>query len=373
MTMEFVNKTQAGIPIRNLWLLMFYASELRHYGRQHAGMEKQPDELPDLVAELLCYFVTRRLRMNLSHSYQAREEVLGRVRGRIDLLTTTAQRLLERGHVACRFEELTLNTPRNCYVRGALARLAGLVADKELKRNCRMLSSQLLQLGVTGVVPTRAQILNERFGRHDLEDKPMLAAARMAFELRMPTEQGQNSDWLGPDRNEHWLRWLFEKAVAGFYEVALTPRGWRVQSGQKHHWPTTEETPGLSGILPGMQTDIVLEHPEAGRRIIIDTKFAGILKPNQQDMPRLKSGYLYQLYAYLRTQEGRDAMADQAEGLLLHPAIGVDVDEAATFQAHRIRFATVDLAVDSSMIRRTLLDRVGLTTEREDFSREVSA
>lgn len=370
MAVEAFTRTQAGIPIRNLWLLMFYASELRHFGQQEAGMEKQPDELPDLVAELLCHFVSRRLRKNLSRSYQSRQEVLSRVRGRIDLLTTTTNRLLERGQVACEFEELTLNTPRNCYVRGALAHLAGLVADQKLKKTCRMLSSQLLQLGVTGPVPSRAQILNERFGRHDLEDQPMLAAARMAFELRLPTEQGGNTHWLSPDRNEHWLRRLFEKAVAGFYDVVLTPRGWRVSAGQRHQWPTEAETSGLADILPGMQTDIVLEHSEVGRRIIIDTKFADILKRNQQDMPRLDSGYLYQIYAYLRTQETRDELADRAEGLLLHPAIGLNVDEAATFQHHLIRFATVDLSADAATIRRTLLERAGVVLEPEDSAEE---
>lgn len=371
--MNTSTRTQAGIPIRNLWLLMFYASELRHFGQQQAGIEKQPDELPDLVAELLRHFVSRRLRKNLSRSYQSRQEVLPRVRGRIDFLTTTRNRLLERGQVACKFEELTLNTPRNCYVRGALAHLAGLVSDRELKKSCRMLSSQLLQLGVTGPVPSRAQIINERFGRHDSDDQPMLAAARMAYELRFPTEEGGDTDWLSPDRTEHRLRRLFEKAVAGFYEVVLTPRGWRVSTGNKHQWPRVAETAGLANILPGMQTDIVLENAELGRRIIIDTKFADILHLNQQYMPRLKSGYLYQLYTYLRTQEDRDALSERAEGLLLHPAIGGQVDEAATFQHHRIRFATVDLGADTAAIRRTLLERIGVDLERDDSAKEASA
>lgn len=352
-----------GVPVRNLWLLMFYASDLRHLGQQRAGMEKAPDELPDLIAELLCHYVAGRLRKNLSRSYVDREAVLTRVRGKIDHLETARKRLLERGRVACRFEELTLNTPRNCYVRGALGHLASLVADRELGKTCRMLVGQLLQLGVTGLVPTRAQILNERFGRHDAEDRPMVVAARLAFDLKIPTEQAGEHVLLKPDDNEHWLRRLFEKAVAGFYQVTLEPRGWRVRTGQKQQWPAEDATAGMSAILPGMETDIVLEHPESVRRVIVDTKFASVLQRGRYDTTRLKSGYLYQLYAYLRTQEGNDDMADTAEGMLLHPAIDVDLDEAVTIQGHRMRFATVDLAAETADIRRTLLQRVGVYTE----------
>lgn len=358
-----------GIPIRNLWLLMFYASDLRHLGEQRAGTEKTPEELPDLVAEVLCFYVSRRLHRNLSRSYVGQEAELTRVRGRIDHLETARKRLLERGRVACRFEELTLNTLRNCYVRGALSHLASLVADREIGKNCRMLAGQLLQLGVTGPVPTRAQILNERFGRHDAEDKPMVSAARLAFDLKIPTERAGEYLLLKSDNDVHWLRRLFEKAVAGFYRVSLEHRGWRVYSGQKHQWPIEDATDGMADILPGMETDIVLEHPGSQRRIIIDTKFTAILKRSQYDLARLKSGYLYQLYAYLRTQEGSDNMANRAEGMLLHPAIDFDLDEAVTIQGHRMHFATVDLAEETSEIRRTLLRRVGVYTDDQATAR----
>lgn len=76
----------------------------------------------------------------------------------------------------------------------------------------------------------------------------------------------------------------------------------------------------------------------------------------------LRSGHLYQMYAYLRSQAGRgDPIADRAEGLLLHPAVGpsgVSVDETAVIQGHAIRFATVDLAAPSAAIRRQLLKLV---------------
>ena len=42
------------IPIRNIWLLMFYASDLyRHIGDRNGAVEESPDPLADLVAKIL--------------------------------------------------------------------------------------------------------------------------------------------------------------------------------------------------------------------------------------------------------------------------------------------------------------------------------
>ena len=110
-----------------------------------------------------------------------------------------------------------------------------------------------------------------------------------------------------------------------------------------------------------MQTDIVLESPvladePARSRLVIDTKFTSIVGTGQYGNPTLRSGYIYQIYAYLRSQERQaDPPSLTASGLLLHPSVGEEVDESATIQGHRIRFATVDLAADSQSIRSRLL------------------
>src|ERR1019366_2863383 len=94
-----------------------------------------------------------------------------------------------------------------------------------------------------------------------------------------------------------------------------------------------------------MKTDIILEDISMGRRIVIDTKFTSIVTSSAYRDVVLKSGYLYQIYAYLRSQESEDdPIANRAEGMFLHPAIDLDVDEVVTIQGHRIRFVTVDLA-----------------------------
>ena len=345
------------IPVRNLWLLMLYASDwFRLRGKGGAGREENPDDLPDLVAEILAHTVAERQRRQLSLGYRTREAALNRVRGRIDVLATERRRLLPRGLVACRFDELTIDTPRNRFVRAALDAISRLVREHALAHRCRKLANDMKAMGVSGVPPTPRRMSAERFGRHDADDRSMVDAARLAFDLALPTEAAGTSVLPLPDREEQWVRRLFERAVGGFYDVVLSPEGWRVATGRRLDWQIEWSTPGIDRILPNMQTDVVLDHPPSGRRIVVDTKFNSILRPGRHRDETLRSGYLYQIYAYLRSQAGRgDPHADRAEGLLLHPSVGENVDETAVIQGHRIRFATVDLTTSTSEIRARLL------------------
>ncbi len=351
------------IPVRNIWLLMLYASDIYRElpPAKRVDAEDDPDEIPNLVAELLTHAVQLRMRRNLSFGYRRRRADLSRVRGRINLLRTERRLLLQRGRVACSFDELTVDTPRNRFVKAALELLARIVRDTDLAHRCRALSLQMERAGVSEETRTthRRRPPLRQLGRLDAEDRRMLASARLAFDLTLPTEDPGASHLATPNREEVWARRLFERAVGGFYDVVLSPRGWRVSRGLWLNWQVEAESPGFDAVLPSMQTDIELARPIGApgpRRIVIDTKFTSILTSGQHGKDRLRSGNIYQMYAYLRSQERDDEPASlDSTGVLLHPSVGEDFDESAMIQGHQIRFATVDLAADSQEIRRQLL------------------
>ena len=105
-----------------------------------------------------------------------------------------------------------------------------------------------------------------------------------------------------------------------------------------------------------MRTDIILDNKDTGQRIVIDTKFNSIVTKGWHRDETLRSGYIYQMYAYLRSQEGNgDTLSDNASGLLLHPSVGDMINESVVIQNHEIRFATVDLSASAKEIRERLL------------------
>lgn len=348
-----------SIPLRNIWLLMLYASDFARFaGKFDVLVEKDVEHLPDLVARLLSREVERRMRRNLSRGYRQRNAVLPRLRGRVDWLATTTHRLLDRGEVACRFTELTLDTPRNRFVRVALDRIATLVKSRDLAQSCRSLAADLGRAGVSSVLPSRSELAQEQIGRNDRDDRFMLALARLAFDMALPTEEAGTVHLTAPDRDEHWVRRLFEKAVAGFYAVELRPEEWSVSSGAVLHWPLDDATAGIASILPRMQIDITLVAPDGGRTVV-DTKFTAIVRKTWHREQSLKSEHLFQIYAYLRSQERPDDAGSSwntSTGILLHPAIERHFDEAVTMQGHRVRFVTVDLSDRPAVIRQRLRD-----------------
>ncbi len=358
------------IPVRNLWLLLFYASDLFQQwpDSRRVALEENPDDLAELLAELLAYAVEKRLRRHLSLGYTSRAAHLSRVRGRILALETEARRLLERGMVACRFDELSIDTPGNRYVRAALETVASMIReDDPMASKCRGLARNLEAMGVSRLVDPRNARGVDRAGLRDFDDRLMISAARLVFDLALPTQEAGGTLMVDPRRREAWMHRLFEKAVGGFYKVVLRPRGWQVKGGSRLEWPAENPSDGIMDVLPTMNTDIELVSPERDRKIVIDTKFTGSTTQSQY-RKTLKSGYLYQIYAYLRSQEKEaDALSNTAEGLFIHPVTQAEgamdeavadeeiTDEEVTIQGHRIRFINVNLSGTTAAIRSSLL------------------
>jgi 5-methylcytosine-specific restriction enzyme subunit McrC len=238
--------------------------------------------------------------------------------------------------------------------------VARLVRKPDLAHRCRGLAHSLRVQGVVGEAPSRQQISTERFGRHDQADQAMLAAARLAMDLALPAEEAGPNALLDPQRCVRWLRTLYERAIGGFYRLHLDQAHWRVRTGKRLNWSMQEPTSGIAAVFPSMVTDIVIDRHDPPQRLVIDTKFTGVFGRGWHREQTLRSGYVYQLYAYLRSQEGRDdpdaPWADAAAGLLLHPAIAVDVDESVLIQGHCLRFATVDLTASHAALKQRLLE-----------------
>lgn len=347
------------IPIRNVWLLQLYASSLyRAVGQQMVAAENNPEDLPALVAGILADAVTQRLHTGLSVGFRQTSRPVTRVRGRINVLPTARHQLLSRGQVHCTFDEVVTDTPANRLVRAALWRAVVLVPGQP---RLRSLALQLGAAGVAGPCPPPSHVPGLLRERLLVRDRRMIAAADLLLNLALPTTDEGGRLLPSPDMDEHYLRDLSERACVGFYRLRLQPQGWKVRHGSQLKWDTSSMSSGMEAILPGMKLDIELVGPDlAGpgrRRIVIDTKFTSITKTNQFGDLKLRSGYVYQIYAYLMSQE-RFETVPKSEGLILHPVVGEQADEGVVIQGHRIRFATVDLAADSVTIADQLLEAI---------------
>jgi 5-methylcytosine-specific restriction enzyme subunit McrC len=129
-------------------------------------------------------------------------------------------------------------------------------------------------------------------GRNDAGDMFMVALAYLAFDLALPTEVSGPTALAAPEREEKWVRKLFEKAVLGFAQIELEPLRWTVRGSTPLYWQVSSTSDGVAAILPRMVTDIILEPPDAERRLVVDTKFTSILGVGRFGGLGLKSDYL---------------------------------------------------------------------------------
>lgn len=337
---------------------MAYGSEFAYGdGATHVGATENPDALPDLVGDLLNRAVAERIRRNLTPGYVKKNKRLRRLRGNIDFLSTEANQLLRRGLIQCSYSEITANTVRNQFVRSSLQSLSNIVSDQNVARKAGELATAMGQMGVKSTKPSLAEIGRDRYGRHDSHDKPMVELAKLAHYMLLPAEVKGSLPTPDPSKDEVWVRKLYEKAIAGFYRHTLRTGTYQVRTGTQLKWPIETVSDSLHGIFPSMRTDIVIDDINCNKRLVIDTKFNSLITKGWLKDSTLRSQYIYQIYAYLRTQEDSGDPRDrQASGLLLHPTVADDFLGSIEIQGHSITFATVNLVRGVSEIKAQLKD-----------------
>lgn len=113
-------------------------------------------------------------------------------------------------------------------------------------------------------------------------------------------------------------------------------------------------------FLPAMYTDISLRSDQ--RTLIIDTKYyVDVLKSKYGGAPKVIAGNLYQIHTYLSSLEKRTYPDNLAEGLLLYPVNGYNVDLAWNISGHRVCVKTLNLGQDWRSIHNSLLEIISIS------------
>jgi 5-methylcytosine-specific restriction enzyme subunit McrC len=328
-------------------------------GWTRAAVERAPS-LDSLLASVLIQMVQQRLRIGLGHDYVEEQGALRGIRGRISFSETIRQRALERGQVICTFQGYHVNSLRNQIVRSTLTRLiklGGFGPDpafvKEMHQRLRRLLRDLDGIDLVEITPELVQreLLAQSGNDHDY--RLMLSICALIVQRQMPA--GAQGTAIVP-RIDHDLLVLYrvyERFVANFYRIHL--KGWEVSAQKRLKWHAREE----DDRLPQMVPDLLLQDKMSKRIILLDTKFtAHSLVENQWGKPVYDSSHLYQMYAYLKSQEHVSEAHRLASGILLYPAVGRAFSETISLPEHVIRIESIDLAAPWEDVERQLLELI---------------
>lgn len=358
-----VEFTEYGIPIRNLWHMLLYAwnevpvNAVR--GPAPGEVERAPS-LDSLLASVLIQLMQQRLRIGLGHDYVDQQRLLRGVRGRIAFAETIRQRALERGQTVCSFQGYGANSPHNQIVRSTLARLLKVgqfgentAGVREMHQKLRCLLRDLDGIDFIELTPDVIQRQLTAQGGHDHDYRLMLSICALVVQRTMPA--GAAGAAIVPliERELLALYRIYERFVTNFYRFHL--KGWTVSAQKRLEW----HAPEADERLPVMVPDLILHEETSGQIIILDTKFTvHSLVENAWGKPVYDSAHLYQMYAYLKSQEHVSEAHGSASGILLYPAVQHTLSERIRLQRHLIRIESLDLAAPWEDVERELLELV---------------
>lgn len=345
-----------NIPIRNAWHMLLYAWDMVALGERWRGAAEHSPSLLALLARVLADATDSLLTRDLARQHQHERVVVDGIRGRVAWPPTLARQQHLRGTTTCDVPVLVVDTPRNRILKATLTRLAtdgrlaptGNTSLADLRGRLRRLAREMV--GVRDVRISPSDFSRLQLGRNDRAYALPMAICELLQRGQVPTEESGDHVLRALLRDEIRFHQLFEKFVLGFYRHHLA--GWRARS-ETLRWP---DTGSGSDFVPVMRTDVSLDEQQAPhRRIVVDTKFYGSPLAKRHERSRFHSANLYQMYAYLRTQEHLGDRYRDARGLLLYPAVGEHLDERLQVQGHEIRVATVDLADGWEAVEARLL------------------
>lgn len=355
--------TEYGIPIRNLWHMLLYAwnevpvAALRGWALE--TVESVPS-LDALLASVLMQLMQQRLRIGLGRDYVEGQRALRGIRGRIAFGETVRQRTMEQGRIVCEVYEYNANSLDNQIIRSTLARLLkvgqfgpGPAAAKEIQQKLRRLVRDLDGIDFIDLTPERIQ--RQLLKRSDHDYRLMLLICDLIVQRTMPAGSDGRFTSVVPvvDRELLVLYRVYERFVTNFYRLHL--KGWEVSAQKRLEW----HTPEGSERLPMMVPDLILQEKATGQMIILDTKFTvHSLVDNRWGKPVYDSSHLYQIYAYLKSQEELSEAHRTASGILLYPAVDHKLSERTRLQGHVIRIESLDLAAPWQEVERQLLELV---------------
>lgn len=264
--------------------MLAVALDVRIAAGELSALDTQRRDLLELLARLFADRLLAAVRRGLPRRYIAHEDDLPVLRGRLNVTRQVTHLAVRPDRLACRYDELSEDTPLNRVLKAAVTRLARLVRAPANVRSLAELAARFEAVS-DSPHPLREAVRLDRTNTafHDLyrmaclflDDKWQSTASGDAdgFALLFPMNE------------------LFEKFVGRCLKRALAPGAVRLQPGGRH-----AITDADGGLLFAIRPDAVFDAPD--RTIVFDTKWKK-LKPDKEDLG-VEQGDVYQMLAYSR-------------------------------------------------------------------------
>ena len=297
-----------------------------------ALLATQQENLLEVLIRLFADRLLVAVRRGLPHRYRLREDDLPLLRGKLNVPRQLARYAIRADRLACRFDELSVDTPLNRVLKAAVVRLAASTRSSANSRRLAELAARFEFVGDSTdpiAEPVRLDRTNTAF--HRLH---RMARLLLAGDWQSTTTGGVEGYALLFPMNE-----LFEEFVGLTLRTALSPRPVYLQHTGRYALEGSQQR------LFALRPDIVVNGD-----LVIDAKWKE-LKPDEHRLG-VEPADVYQMLAYARAYEA-------ARLVLLYPWHG-DLDQQPGV-LRRWRVAGSSTAFDIATVDVGKPDSVRLT------------
>lgn len=334
------------IPIRNIYYMLAYAFHaLCSQGYRGMAVEEF-ENAADLLAAILSQGITTLLRQGIGREYIEQTEPLSTMRGKIEVSDSIKTRSVLRRQLVCSHDEFSTDTLMNRVLKATCVLLLRTDIGPERRRAIRRLLPYFSNVGDIDLASVNWSHM--RFNHSNQSYHMLMGICQLASKGLLQSQADGTmrlADFLDDQRMSH----LYERFVLEYYRQehpklnASAPYiPWALDSGE-------------AGMLPTMQTDIVLS--SGIRTLIIDTKYYSHATQCHLGKTSIHSGNLYQIFTYVKNKEaGLTEMDHKVAGMLLYAGTDEEVQPTGDYwmSGNLISVRTLNLNCPFTKIRKQL-------------------
>ena len=261
--------------------MLAVALELRVADGEITALQTQRHNLLELLIRLFAARLLAAVRRGLPRRYRARTEDLRLLRGRLDVTRQLTHLAVRSDVLACRFDELSADTPLNRVLKAAVSRLTGGTRSSANARSLAELAARFEFVKETPSPlrePVRLDRTNTAF--HELHRLAWMFLAGDWQSTAGGTESGFALMFAMND--------LFEAFIGRSVRRAVGPLQVHLQHA-KHY-----AIEGQDGPLFRLKPDIVVDTPDGA--LLLDTKWKRL--DSADKTLSIDSADIYQMLAY---------------------------------------------------------------------------
>lgn len=334
------------IPVKNIYYMLAYAWDHPHESRIINVYGEDEKDIINLLSKILILKVKSLIKRGFYREYKPVKEESGVLRGKVLFKESIETFSYKRGKMHIIHEEFTPDILHNQLIKATMIRLS--MYEHLEHKYFEDLKRLLMYFRSVSRIELKPKFFYQvKLHRNNQHYRFILNICQFISENVLLHEGAGESAFNDFSRNHMKMARLFENFVKYFYR--------RECPGSKARSETLDW--GAIGekveYLPLMHTDISLEVGK--QKYIIDTKFYqhGLVEFKGKEIVR--SGHLYQIYAYLESDR-RKRNGDKSIGILLYPRVNQTFQLNYEIQGFQVKIWSIDLAVNWRNIEERLKD-----------------